>query len=103
MPKRQVQLYVNLGADRVVDALAPLQPCCPDWESMTEDQREQWRVDAAASFVQAMGVLTHMGYQVIGPPSTPPIAQLTRAVSQAQARRRLLAKREESFSGELDG
>ena len=95
MPKRQVQLYVNLGADRVVDALAPLQPCCPEWDSITEDSREQWRVDAAKSFVQAMAVLTHMGYQVIGPPSVPPIAQLTRAVSLAETRRHLLAKRTE--------
>jgi hypothetical protein len=99
MPKRASNLALNAGADAIIDSLARLQPCCPQWEEMTEADREQWRVDAAQSFVHAMSAIDMLGYQVMGPPSVPPLNHLTRSIIQAADRRRLLRHAREVKNG----
>jgi hypothetical protein len=88
MPKRASNPAVDAAADRVIDELARRLPCCPLWDGLSHADREQWRVDAAHGFVQAMGAVARMEYQVLGPPSVPPLDTLVRSVSRAALRRR---------------
>lgn len=90
--KKSDQLRVNSYADELIDSLA--QAMFPD----LSDSHEY----AATAFLCSVGALTHCGYQIMGPPSVPPLNMLVRAVAGSRDRRRALRKEDDTDGTETD-
>lgn len=76
--KKNDVLRLNAYADDLVAALAS------SMFSNVADAQEH----AATAFLCSVGALTHCGYQVIGPPSVPPLNELCQAIARGRSRAR---------------
>lgn len=87
--KKNDVLRINSYADDLIEALAA------SMFSELPDAQEH----AASAFLCSVGALTHVGYQIMGPPSVPPLNELVRAVARGRDRRRMNRKETPDVAG----